>query len=90
MRHNIYSIKWDSAALKKFNNIQDQKLKGHIIDALELAISHNPLIGKLLTGPLKGVRSYRIGIIRILYKPYENFLLIMVLDIAYRRDVYKF
>ncbi len=89
MRQNIYLIRWDPLALKKFNNIQDKKLKEYILDTLENIITKDPLVGKLLSGPFKWLRSYRIGVIRILYKPLKNYLLIMIVDIDHRKNVYR-
>ena len=89
MRFHTYTIEWDRKAAKAFESIEDKKLKEHVLDALENIIARDPLIGKPLAGPLKGVRSYRIGIIRILYKHYKDRLVVVVLDIAHRREVYR-
>ena len=89
MRHAFYTIEWDRQASKAYAAIRDKKLKEHILDALENYIAKDPLIGKPLVGVFKGVRSYRIGVIRILYKPYKDRLVVVVLDIAHRKEVYQ-
>lgn len=89
MRINKYTIEWDRKAAKAFHAIKDKKLQGHVLNALENIIALNPIIGKPLVGVFKGVYSYRIGVIRILYKHYKDRLVIVVLDIAHRREVYK-
>ena len=89
MRAHTYTIEWDRKAAKAFDGIKDKKLKEYILDALENVVAHDPLVGKPLVGPLKGIRSYRIGVIRILYKHYKDRLVIVVLDVAHRRNVYR-
>ena len=89
MRRNVYIIEWEREALKIFESIQDKKLKGHIINILENVLSRDPLAGKPLTGHYKGSFAYRLGVIRILYKFYKNRLIIVIVDISHRRDVYR-
>ena len=89
MRGHTYTIEWDREAAKVYGSIRDNKLKDHILNVLESVIAHDPLAGKPLVGPLKGVRSYRVGVIRILYKHYKERLVVVVLDIAHRREVYR-
>lgn len=50
-------------------------------------IAVNPLIGKALKGPLKGLRSYRVGKYRITYGFTEN--LVEVASIKHRKDAYR-
>ena len=57
----------------------------HALDDLE----HDPFQGKPLTGELKGRYSYRVGTYRILYLVRHHELLILVIDIGHRRDVYR-
>jgi mRNA interferase RelE/StbE len=89
MRKNTYTIEWDNKAIKVLVGLKDQKLKAYILDAVENVIAHNPMIGKILSGNFKGARSYRLGIIRIIYKQYKDRLLVVVLNIAHRKEVYK-
>ena len=49
----------------------------------------NPFLGKKLTGNLSDYRSVRIGEYRILYSVFEKRLLIHVVKIAHRREVYR-
>ena len=89
MRNHTYTIEWDRKAAKALESITDKKLKEYVLDALENVIARDPLVGKPLVGPLKGVRSYRIGVIRILYKHYKDRLVVVILDITHRRNVYR-
>ena len=60
MRNHACAIEWDRKAAKVLEGITDKKLKEYVIDALENVVARDPLVGKPLVGPLKGVRSYRI------------------------------
>lgn len=89
MRRNVYQIVWHNEASRSFSQITDPKIKEYIIEVLNNVIAQDPLIGKPLLGVYKGTRSYRIGVIRILYKFYKNRLIVVVLDISHRKSVYK-
>ena len=45
--------------------------------------------GKALTGNLAGLWRYRAGGCRIVYDIEDGVLLILVVDVAHRREVYK-
>jgi mRNA interferase RelE/StbE len=48
-----------------------------------------PFQGKPLKGQLKGRYSYRVGTYRIIYTIFRNQLLVVVIDIGHRRDIYR-
>ena len=52
-------------------------------------LSEHPELGKRLTGLLNDRWSYRVGDWRILYKVKKNELLILVLTVGHRSDVYE-
>lgn len=89
MRQRTYSIEWDKEAAKQFKKITDQALKDRILDVVEHTLAVDPHVGKPLTLAFKGVRSYRMGRLRILYKAYPDRLVIVILRIEHRRDVYR-
>ena len=62
----------------------DLKLK------VRLALSEiieNPLCGKLLQGELRGMRSFRVSKLRIIYRPVSN--VIEVIALGPRRSIYE-
>lgn len=89
MRVSAYAIEWSNHAAKQFKKIKDKKLAQRIIEVIEQEIAMNPLLGKPLTEPFKGVRSYRIGRLRILYKPDTEKLTSVILRIDHRKSVYQ-
>ena len=52
-------------------------------------LQHDPYQGKPLKGELKGRYSYRIGSYRIVYLIHRQELLVLVIDVGHRRDIYR-
>jgi mRNA interferase RelE/StbE len=52
-------------------------------------LEQDPSQGKRLTGELKGRYSYRVGSYRILYTVQQHRLVVYVIDVGHRRDIYR-
>lgn len=52
-------------------------------------LGQDPFQGKALKGELQGRYSYRVGSYRILYLIRRHALLVIVIDIGHRRDIYR-
>ena len=52
-------------------------------------LQRDPYQGKPLKGELKGRYSYRIGSYRIVYLVRRQALLVLIIDIGHRRDIYR-
>ncbi len=89
MREHCYKIEWHPHAERQFRRIKEQSLKDQISEIIEYQIAHDPLIGKPLTGELYGTRSLRLGVLRILYKFYKDRLVIVIVSIDHRKQVYR-
>ena len=70
--------------LEKTNKNISQRIV-RVIDNLRT----NPFMGKKLLGELASFRSLRVGEYRILYFIIEKRVLIQVVKIAHRREVYR-
>ena len=64
------------------------KLKAQIKGAIE-RIAKNPDIGKHLTQELSGISSYRTGKFRIIYRVFRKEVLVLILTVGYRKDIYQ-
>lgn len=87
----MYRVELSRQAEKDLERVfrADKKLYQRFIDALE-TIARKPMEeGKPLHGELKGLRSYRFGSYRILYEVRHGELLVIVIDLGYRREIYK-
>ena len=52
-------------------------------------LGSDPFQGKPLKGELKGRYSYRVGSYRILYVIHRHHLLVIVVDVGHRREIYR-
>ena len=60
--------------------------KNHLKEAIR-ELSNNPLLGKKLKGEFEGLRSYRVGRFRIVYRFVKDLLEVVYVDD--RKDVYR-
>lgn len=70
-----------------------QKLsKSHqkdVLDDIQRNLAKDPYKGKALSGEFKGLYRWRRGNIRIIYEIQDKQLIILVLTIGQRKDVYR-
>ena len=83
----MYQVVLKKAAQKSFNKI-DKRYKKRIIQTI-FALAENPYLGKQLEGDLRGFYSTRVWPYRIVYKVYQQDLVILVVEIAHRQGAYK-
>lgn len=84
-----YKALWHEDALKDLKKI-DKKDAEKIIEKVETYLTKDPLqLGKSLKTHLKGFYRYRIGKYRVIYLIKENELLIIILKVGKRDEVYK-
>jgi mRNA interferase RelE/StbE len=87
----VYKVELSRQAEKDLEKVfrADKKLYQRFIAAFQ-AIARDPLEeGKPLHGELKGLRSHRFGSYRILYEVRHSELLVIVIDLGHRREIYK-
>jgi len=82
----MYRIIFKSPAEKFFRKL-DNLIQQRIFKKLK-KLKENPRLGKPLTATLAGLWSLRIDKYRVIYKIIENKLIIIVLNINHRKDVY--
>ena len=83
----MYKLFYTEEARKQIAKL-DERLKGQIKHAVE-EIAKDPLLGKPLTRELKGRFSWRAGDSRIIYRVYRSEVMVLILTIGHRRDVYE-
>lgn len=86
----LYRIELTKQAEKSFGLIiksrPDMGLRiAHAIDTL----ASDPDAGVPLKGILKGLSKYRVGPYRIIYKIHHARLLVVVIDIGHRKEIYR-
>ena len=83
----MYKIIYTREAKTIIDNLTLKK-KRQIKDAVE-RIARKPDIGKHLTHELKGLLSYRAGVYRIIYRIFYKEILVLILTIGHRKEIYK-
>ncbi|MCX5825340.1 MAG: type II toxin-antitoxin system RelE/ParE family toxin [Deltaproteobacteria bacterium] len=84
-----YSIQWHEEAINDLKNI-DRQTQKNIIAKVKDYLSKDPIsLGKPLQGIFKGLYRYRYGSYRIIYAIDRGSMVILILRIADRKDVYE-
>lgn len=68
--------------------VREQALYERISNVLD-DLSRDPFQGKPLKGELRSRYAYRVGVYRILYRVEHHQLLVSVIDIGHRREIYR-
>ncbi len=82
----MYQINFDKNAKNFLKKLKRGDIE-YIIKRVE-KLKENPYLGKRLAGNLFGLWKLRIDKYRVLYKVIEDKLVIVVLDIGHRKDIY--
>lgn len=82
-----YSVQVKRSAAKELARIpqRDRRRIGQAIDHL----GEHPFEGIPLKGALRGLRRVRVGGYRIVYSVLDESLVVLVVRIAHRREVYR-
>lgn len=86
-----WTIDYTDAARRSLRKLDRQTTK-RIVDFLDrrIATSENPRqIGQALAGPLSGYWKYRVGDFRVICDIQDNRLVVLVVEIGSRREVYR-
>ena len=85
-----YTVVLSNLAKEKFDAFihADRKLGEQIAKAIERLAIH-PELGEFLKGEWKGYQKYRAGRYRIIYRIEHTQLIIYVITIDDRKDVYR-
>ena len=80
-------IRWDRKAIKELKRIpkKDQRRIFNLVEGLRT----DPLKGKILSTDWKGFRRLRVGTYRVIYAFDGIELLISVVRVGHRREVYR-
>lgn len=83
----MYEVRLEDSA-RRFLKKLDKETNKKLIKKFR-SLEENPELGKPLTGNLAGLWSLRVGKFRAIYKIQRNELIILVLDIGHRKNVYE-
>lgn len=86
-----WTIEYNDSAKRQLRKL-DRQIAKRIADFLDhrLAEMENPReLGQALTGPLREHWRYRVGDYRIVCTIKDHRLVVLVIDVAHRREVYR-
>ena len=81
------SIRWDRRAVKELQSLP-RDLQNRIFRAVD-GLRTDPLHGTVLSGEWKGLRRLRVGTHRVIYAFDGSELLVSVIMIGHRREIYR-
>jgi mRNA interferase RelE/StbE len=83
-----WRLRWDTEALEDLAELGQAEAR-RIIKKVETHLVKDPLnLGKPLRGDLGGLYRYRIGDYRVIYQVIRDEIIIDVVRIGHRKDVY--
>jgi mRNA interferase RelE/StbE len=83
-----YKLLFDDKVFKDLKSI-DKHWQKKILEAIKTKLTDNPYIGKKLVGDLSSYYRYRVNDYRIIYEILENEIVLVIIKIKHRKDVYK-
>lgn len=86
----MHRIELSNLAAKELEKIHkvDRKLYFRFITAIE-ELKASPYRGKRLKGKLGGDYSLRVGDYRVVYTVYKDKLIVYIIDLGHRREIYR-
>ena len=85
-----YRIRWSSAALRAIENTLPKAIATAVWKSVNGALAENPhRVGKPLLRELVGYRSAHRGQYRVVYAINDDEIIVTVVAVDHRRDVYR-
>lgn len=82
-----YSLQIKRSAWKDLEKIPKAE-RQRLVEAID-RLAENPHLGKILKGDFSGLRRLQVGNYRIVYEINEGQVLVLVLRVAHRQQVYR-
>ena len=83
-----WRVEIENRCLRELKRL-DRLVVRHAFEIIENVIALNPHAGKALVGRYRGLYSYRFSSYRIVYELRKKHLVILILRVSHRKDVYE-
>lgn len=83
-----YKLLFDDKIRKDLKKI-DKHWQKKILEAIKTKLQEDPYIGKKLVGELSSYYRYRVNDYRVIYEIIEDEIILIIIKIKHRKDVYK-
>ncbi len=84
----MFRVEYAKSVAKDLKSLP-KSLRARALDVAENILAVAPFQGKPLSGPYKGLYRFRVGEYRIVYSIEKERLVVFVLRIRHRKDVYR-
>ena len=82
-----YRVRIKRSAAKALRKI-DKPDRERLVRAID-RLAEEPYAGGVLKGEFAGLRRIRVGSYRIVYEAHEGELVVLVVRVSHRRDIYR-
>ena len=83
-----FEIRYKASAARDLEKLPKQTA-ARIVDSINSTLPDNPYAGKALKGKYKGLYRLRVGDFRVIYTVLREVVVVLVLKIADRKEVYR-
>ncbi len=84
----MFRVEYAKSVTKDLKSLPKQ-LRARALNVAEDILARDPYQGRPLAGPYKGLYRFRVGDYRIVYSIEKKRLVVLVLRIRHRKDVYR-
>lgn len=84
----MYEVIFNKVAFKDIEKL-DKQIQIQIFEGIDKLAANPFIIGSPLTGRLKGLWKFRMTEYRIVYEPQAEKLIIHIVRVGHRKDIYK-
>jgi len=84
----VFEIRFKKSVKKDLQKLS-KSVQKRVLDNIQRNLAKNPYKGKALSGEFKGLYRWRAGNLRVIYEIQNKQLIVLVLKIGDRKDVYR-
>ncbi len=84
----MFEIRFKKSVKKDLQKLS-KSFQKQVLDNIQRNLAKDPYKGKALSGEFKGLYRWRAGNLRVIYEIQNKQLIVLVLKIGDRKDVYR-
>ena len=84
----MFEIRFKKSVKKDLQKLS-KSVQKRVLDNIQRNLAKDPYKGKALSGEFKGLYRWRAGNLRVIYEIKNKQLIVLVLKIGDRKDVYR-
>jgi len=84
----VFEVRFKKSVRKDLQKLSKSRQK-QVLDDIQRNLAKDPYKGKALSGEFKGLYRWRTGNIRVIYEIQNKQLIVLVLKVGQRKNVYR-